>query len=496
MNAKAIQQIIAKGEGISVEFKTATFELPRNVFETVCAFLNRQGGHLLLGVTDNGKVEGVIQDTAQDMKDAFAKNMNNRQVMKPTYYVLLDDVLIDGKTVLHAYIPESSQVHAYKNNVFDRNEDGDFNITDNPDLVRQLHVRKHGNFSENVIYPYITITDLREDLIKRVRVLANNYRPNHPWMELSDVELLRSANLWKRDFKTGEDGYTLAAALLFGKDNVIRNILPYYKTDAIVRKVNTDRYDDREIIQTNLIESYDKLMAFVGKHLSDKFHIEGDQRVSLRDKIFREVIANTLIHREFMNEYPAKFIIENERVLSENWNRSHGNGNLVLNEFTPFPKNPVIAAFFREIGRADELGSGMRNTSKYVTQYTKGKHPEFIEGDVFKIIIPIAEPSGNTIMENDGAIEGTVEGVIEGVIEGVTKTVKQKLVIVIQAIQANEGKRLPDYEKTTSLKEKSLERYIKQLRDADLIEFQGDAPKTGGYYLTKTLKEKLTPKSY
>jgi hypothetical protein len=43
----------------------------------------------------------------------------------------------------------------------------------------------------------------------------------------------------------------------FGKDDVIGSICPAYKTDALVRKVNLDRYDDRKIIQTNLVESYD-----------------------------------------------------------------------------------------------------------------------------------------------------------------------------------------------------------------------------------------------
>lgn len=37
----------------------------------------------------------------------------------------------------------------------------------------------------------------------------------------------------------------------------------------------------------------------------------------------------------------------------------------------------------------DELGSGVRNTYKYCGIYTPGTEPEFIEGDVFKTIIPI-----------------------------------------------------------------------------------------------------------
>jgi ATP-dependent DNA helicase RecG len=34
--------------------------------------------------------------------------------------------------------------------------------------------------------------------------------------------------------------------------------------------------------------------------------------------------------------------------------------------FMPFPKNPVIARVFIEIGRADELGSGVKNRGSIV----------------------------------------------------------------------------------------------------------------------------------
>ena len=44
---------------------------------------------------------------------------------------------------------------------------------------------------------------------------------------------------------------------------------------------------------------------------------------------------------------------------------------------------------FREIGYAGESGSDMRNSYKYTMMYS-GAEPEFIEGDVFKIIIPLS----------------------------------------------------------------------------------------------------------
>ena len=52
-------------------------------------------------------------------------------------------------------------------------------------------------------------------------------------------------------------------------------------------------------------------------------------------------------------------------------------------------KNYPISKVFREIGLADELGSGMKNTYKYSRLYSGGD-PESIEGDTFRIIIPLS----------------------------------------------------------------------------------------------------------
>lgn len=59
MNEKELKKIISKGEGIDIEFKESRNALNKDVFETVCAFLKRKGGHLILGVKDNGKIIGV-----------------------------------------------------------------------------------------------------------------------------------------------------------------------------------------------------------------------------------------------------------------------------------------------------------------------------------------------------------------------------------------------------------------------------------------------------
>jgi ATP-dependent DNA helicase RecG len=114
---------------------------------------------------------------------------------------------------------------------------------------------------------------------------------------MSNEELLRSAGLILTDEHTQQEGITLAAILLFGHDSTIMSVLPQHKTDAIFRVVNTDRYDDRDVVITNLLESYDRLLAF-GQNHHDTFHLEGIQSVSARDHILLEIISNLLAHRD------------------------------------------------------------------------------------------------------------------------------------------------------------------------------------------------------
>ena len=82
--------------------------------------------------------------------------------------------------------------------------------------------------------------------------------------------------------------------------------------------------------------------------------------------------------------------IEKDRMYTENANRSSGDGIITPDNMEPNPKNPIIASFFRNIGWSDRLGSGVRNIFKY-SKYYSGEEPEFVEGDVFRIIVPLNE---------------------------------------------------------------------------------------------------------
>ena len=402
MTIEKVSELLLRGEGIDVEFKNARFELNKDVFDSICGFLNRKGGHLLLGINDKGKTDGVIESCIPDMINNLVTSANNPGKLFPTVYLSPEVLDYEGKKIIYCYIPESSQVHNTNGKVYDRNGDADIDITRQPFLMTNLYMRKQSIHSEDWVFPYVELADCKARLFSHVKQMVKARQPKHPWVKMKPMEIIRSAGMYRMDPATGKSGMTLAAVLLFGKDLTIMHALTHHKTDALKRVENLDRYDDRDDIRTNLIESYDRLMAFIAKHLPDKFYLEGIVSISLRDRLFREVVSNLLIHREYSNRFPAKLIIEGNRLYTENWTMPHGWGAIDPLNFAPYPKNPVIAKFFKVIGQADELGSGVRNVFRYTPEYTRGAVPELIEGDVFKTVIPLKVVESMVYLPVDG----------------------------------------------------------------------------------------------
>ena len=315
----------------------------------------------------------------------------------PSLFLSLSEVELDGNLLLYVYIPVSSQIQSCSGRIYDRNEDGDLDITNSSDLVAQLALRKSSAYTEREIFPYVTENELRLELVEKAQKMAIALNADHPWKGMTPTELFCSTGLFEDDWRTGKRGFNLAAILLFGRDNVIRSCAPGYMTDALLRKENMDRYDDRLMVGTNLIEAYDQLIGFIARHTLNRFFLVDNQRVSVRSWIARELVSNILVHRKYSKGFLAKIVVENERLYAENWNRSNRHGRINPEDFTPDAKNPLLAWFFVNIGRADWMGSGIRNLYKYTKIYSGGE-PELIEGDIFKTIIPLK--SDSKVMED------------------------------------------------------------------------------------------------
>jgi ATP-dependent DNA helicase RecG len=394
VNLDELNIILAKGESIRTEYKQARDKVPGSFYDTVVSFLNREGGVIVLGADNDGRITGIDLSIVEQLKKDIVTALNNKEVINPPVNFPLYQLEKDGKILLCVKIPVSSQIHSNKGVIFDRENDSDIRIEDDS-RISDMYFRKRNTFSESEIIRHLRLEDLDTRLFDKTRAIVRAADTTHPWIEADNMTILRNSQLYRRDPRTGEEGFTLAAILIFGKDEVISSILPGYKVDVLVRINDLDRFDDRiPPLRTNLIDTYQIVMEFIKTkpYLPEKFYLEGDQRKDLRELIFRELVGNMIVHREYTSAHTTELIIYKDRVEISNPNKPLFKGVLSLDAFSPYAKNPTIRKFFSEFRWTDELGSGVKNVKKYLKIYANGAKPIFIEDDKFRAIIPLSCP--------------------------------------------------------------------------------------------------------
>jgi len=79
MGQDQLAKLIESGESETIEFK-ATFD--REVIETATAFANTKGGVILIGVSDNGEIEGIQigKETLRDWVNQISQGTDPRVI--------------------------------------------------------------------------------------------------------------------------------------------------------------------------------------------------------------------------------------------------------------------------------------------------------------------------------------------------------------------------------------------------------------------------------
>ena len=198
--------------------------------------------------------------------------------------------------------------------------------------------------------------------------------------------------------------------------------------------------------------------------------MQGDQRISLREKIFREIIANMLIHREYTNAYPSTFIIYKNKVVAKNANKAHYFGLLTPNNVEPFPKNPDLARIFTQIGYSEELGTGIRNVFKYTKPYSGSDKIIFREEDIFVTEVPL-----KNIVKNNINITGG-----EKVGEKVGENFTNNQLLIIKYIKLNNKISAKELSEKIGISSRKIEDNIKKLKEKKKLKRIGYA--RGGHW--------------
>ena len=178
-----ILNMIEQGEGLTIEFKRCGSLPEKDTFETICSFANRQGGHILLGINDDGTIEGIAKSAQKDIERNIVNVTNDPSLFNiaPSLEFLHAD--IDGKRVIDVWVPIGPSVYRYKGTAFDRFSDVDIKIKSD-EQISALYLRKQNLYTEQRIFPHIAKDDLDMALLGKARNMISANRPGHPWLNL------------------------------------------------------------------------------------------------------------------------------------------------------------------------------------------------------------------------------------------------------------------------------------------------------------------------
>lgn len=408
-------ELTRKGEDTRIEYKTCTEEISESLYESVCSLLNRSGGQILVGVQNDGTIIGVNPDKAEKLKADIINCINNPELFLPCPYFTPRIMEVGDMTVMQLDIPCGQYVYRFKGRYWDRNEDADIDVTDQPELLLSIFERKNPHLFEERFVEGLTMEQLDAKTFQYCRNILAARNTSHPWLQMSDEEILTSTHLAKRDGDNLQLKY--AALILFGQEDTIIELMPRYRFEAVFHMCTysqyndmtqfPSRYDDRRTLHCNLIQVYDQLSAFVMRYLPDKFYLPAgtNQREDLRWDLFREIVGNLCVHTDFSSGFACFFHVFKDRVVTKNPTRllpEIPEGELTIQQLSNYTKNPLLVRVFHELHWAEDLGSGTRNILRYAPLYYPDYKIEINSGSQFIFSITYQDEN----VTDDGILSG------------------------------------------------------------------------------------------
>ncbi|MBC8486321.1 MAG: hypothetical protein H8D45_09815 [Bacteroidetes bacterium] len=183
----------------------------------------------------------------------------------------------------------------------------------------------------------------------------------------------------------------------------------------------------------------------------------------------REVILNAIVHRDYKDPGNIQIRIFDDFI--EIWSpgllpKELDINNLIKNNRS-IPRNKQILKLFYIIGEIENWGTGFARIEETCNK-NGNPLPLFKErAGAFVIRIDKAVNVENASGTNNGGVSGGVS--------------RFNLDDLYRAIKENQGISLSELLEVSGLSKRSLERWLKKLKDQNRIEFKG-APKTGGYF--------------
>lgn len=426
--------MIYKESGI-LELKSS-FREWKEIIITLSAFANKKGGTVIVGLDDGGQPLH-LQLGKKTIEDFVNKIKNHTD---PVLYPSINMITFGLGEIVEIIVPQSDYKPVF---AFEKAwiRVGKSNVKLSTDKLRELILRYSYQEFDNQMVSFDN-SDMEFDT------------------EVLDKFYAKSYQLPKR--------LNVAEYLCFSKVNynypqaVVK--AARFKGNTPVKFLDTRNYNDSLVLITDL------LLEFIRKNIRFQYIITGkaerDERWEYPMVALREVILNAIVHRDYKDPGNIQIRIFDDFI--EIWSpgllpKELDINNLIKNNRS-IPRNKQILKLIHLIGEIENWGTGFARIEEACN---KNGNPL----PLFK------ERAGAFVIRIDNAV--TVENA-SGTKSGGVNTFN--LSNLYDAVKGNQGISLSKLLEVSGLSKRSLERWLKKLKDQNRIEFKG-APKTGGCFL-------------
>lgn len=297
MDINQIKVLAAQGESQQLEYKKSTANL-KDVLQTICAFLNGDGGIVLIGVEDNGNLVGqeVADKTKREIGVEIAKIAPYSNASVEIFYASFTES--KQIIVFHVTTDSTKRPYTYNGRAYIRVQSDTLLMP--PEYYQQLALNntQFKDQWEDEPLANITLNDLDvEEIISTIKEgvlngrIPEGYETQDPEKALKHLGLLQGNQI------------TRAALILFGKSP--EAIFPQCILRlARFRGTNKSEFIDNKQIHGNVFKLIRSALSFANMHLPiastfSKTSIKREDKPLFPISILREAITNALCHREY-----------------------------------------------------------------------------------------------------------------------------------------------------------------------------------------------------
>lgn len=351
-----INELLKQKDEGQIEFLT-DFNI-NFILESICAFLNGEGGWIVIGHT--GKKLIGVSNLSEDNFQELKQNVNDRIFPQPLVYIQ-KDVYENKDVILINVLKGARQPYSFDKKYYVKT--GLKPKEASPDDISLL-LRSSNEYTStweklttiDATFDDLDVAEVEQTLSEANRIGKGNSLPNNSQEFLSYFQLF--------DYSTVKNG----AVVLFAKSptkflsqcRIRITVLPEGKTGH--------RYEDTELIEGNLFYSFNRVSQYFRKNLPmiSEFRNDNWDRIN-REKFpsdaLDEAIVNAMVHRDYgdmsgditINIYADKIEIINSGEIPPDIIR----GKSTIEAHHSVLRNPTIAHMFYLRGKMEKLGRGL-----------------------------------------------------------------------------------------------------------------------------------------